>query len=260
MSWTQHAIPAATALALLLPACGPQAERMDDAQPGAEVAAMTGGLAADGAQEPLNQLTARERDEGWRLLFDGRTTAGWRGYNRPDMPDGWQVEDGMLVRVGRGGDIITEEQFANFELALDWRIGPGGNSGIFYRGVESSSAIYFSAPEMQILDDDAHADGSTVLTSAGSNYALHGAPRGVVRPVGEWNRVRLVVNGNHVEHWLNGRKIIEYELHSEDWKRRVAESKFRDWPAYGQAARGHIGLQDHGDRVEFRNIKVRVLP
>lgn len=210
--------------------------------------------------EPMNDLTDRERQAGWRLLFDGRTTDGWRGYGRADMPDGWRVENGLLVRAARGGDIITVEEFEDFELALDWRVGPAGNSGVFYRVVETDDPIYYSAPELQILDDAGHADGAAPSTSAGANYGLHAAPRGVVRPAGEWNSVRLVVDGNHVEHWLNGEKVVEYELHGDDWKQRVAASKFAAWPAYGQAPRGHIGLQDHGDRVEFRNIKVRVLP
>lgn len=210
--------------------------------------------------EPMNQLTPQERQAGWRLLFNGQTTDGWRGYGREDMPDGWRVESGLLVRGAGGGDIITTEQFEDFELALDWKVGPAGNSGVFYRAVETDDPIYFSAPEMQILDDAGHADGGAPLTSAGSNYGLHAAPRGVVRPAGEWNTARILVDGNHVEHWLNGQKVVEYELHSDDWKQRVAASKFAAWPAYGQASRGHIGLQDHGDRVEFRNIRVRVLP
>jgi hypothetical protein len=230
---------------------------MDESQPAS--GAQTDADAVAEGQEPINQLTAQERQEGWRLLFDGRTTDGWRGYNRPDMPEGWRVENGLLVRVG-AGDIITIEQFENFELVLDWRVGPAGNSGIFFRAVETDDPIYYSAPEVQILDDEGHRDGATPLTSAGANYGLHPAPPGVVRPAGEWNSVRLVVDGNSVEHWLNGQKVVEYELHSDDWKQRVAASKFNEWPVYGQASRGHIGLQDHGDRVEFRNIKVRVLP
>jgi hypothetical protein len=242
MSWKQIARTCTAVLAL--------------AGPAAACSAQSGSSVAEGP----NRLSAQERQEGWRLLFDGETTNGWRGYNRPDMPAGWQAVEGSLVRVASGGDIITTEQFANFELVLDWKVGPAGNSGVFYRAVETSDPIYFSAPEMQVLDDDGHRDGLTQLTAAGSNYALHPAPAGVVRPAGEWNSARIVVNGNHVEHWLNGRKIIEYELGSEDWQRRVAASKFNEWPNYGKAARGHIGLQDHGDRVEFRNIRIRVLP
>jgi hypothetical protein len=213
------------------------------------------GDAADAA--PDSAVTAHPE---WRPLFDGATTSGWRGYGKPDMPAGWQVVDGALTRVGEGGDIITTEQYANFELELEWMVKAGGNSGIFYRGVENTDAIYYSAPEMQVLDDAVHADGKNELTSAGSNYALHPAPRGVVKPVGEWNAVRIVANGDHIEHWLNGQKIIEYEINSDDWKQRVAASKFKDFPGYGQAKTGYIGLQDHGDWVAFRNIRIKVLP
>jgi hypothetical protein len=220
-------------------ACGAGSSRVDD----------TG--AARPADEPAGE---------WRVLFDGTSTDAWRGYGRPDLPAGWQIVDGALTRMAEAGDIVTKEQFANFELELDWMVRPGGNSGVFYRAVESADPIYYSAPEMQVLDDAAHQDGGSPLTSAGANYGLHPAPAGVVRPANEWNQVRLIVAGNHVEHWLNGQKIVEYELGSEDWKQRVANSKFVEWPAYGQAARGHIGLQDHGDWVAYRNIRIRVLP
>jgi hypothetical protein len=229
---------------------------MDDS-PAPEAGASS---AADAADRAPNTLTAQESQEGWRLLFDGTTTNGWRGYNRSDMPEGWEVVDGALTRTSGGGDIITTEQFANFELALEWKVGPAGNSGVLYRVIESDDPIYYSAPEFQVLDDAGHADGVSRLTAAGANYGLHPAPEGVVRPAGEWNSVRLVVDGNRVEHRLNDRKIVEYELGSADWKERVANSKFVEWPTYGTATRGYIGLQDHGDRVEFRNIRIRVLP
>jgi hypothetical protein len=211
-------------------------------------------------QEPaMNTLTESERADGWELLFDGTSLDGWRGYNRPDLPEGWEARDGSLVRTGPGGDIITDREFGDFELTLEWRLEEGGNSGVFYRAAEGEEWVYHSAPEMQVLDDGGHPDGQNPLTSAGSNYGLHPAPRGVVHPIGEWNQVRIVVQGDHVEHWLNGQKIVEYEFGSDDWKARVADSKFVEWPAYGQAERGHIGLQDHGDPVWFRNIKIREL-
>ncbi len=212
-----------------------------------------------GAQEAHNVLTDAEREAGWRLLFDGRSLDGWRGYNMDALPGGWAVEDGALTRVGRGGDIITEEQFSDFELSLEWKLEEGGNSGVFYRAVEGQEWIYHGAPELQVLDDANHVDGQDPRTSAGSNYGLHPAPRGVVRPAGEWNTSRVVVRGSHVEHWLNGTRIVEYELGSPDWAELVANSKFAQWPAYGQAERGHIGLQDHGDPVWFRNLKIREL-
>ncbi len=211
-----------------------------------------------GAQA-TGSLTDEERAAGWRFLFDGRSTEGWRGYGREDLPAGWTVVDGALTRVGRAGDIVTRERFRDFELTLEWKVSPGGNSGIFYRAVESERPIYHSAPEMQVLDDAGHADGKAALTSAGANYGLDPAPRGIVKPAGEWNAVRLLVRGNHVEHWLNGTRIVVYELGSPAWKEKVAASKFSAWPEYGKAAEGHIGLQDHGDWVAFRNIRIREL-
>lgn len=208
-------------------------------------------------QEAHNTLTAEERAAGWRLLFDGESTEGWRGYMREDMPGGWRVEDGTLTRAAAGGDIVTTETFADFELTVDWRLEPGGNSGVFFRAIEGPEYVYHSGPEMQVLDDSGHPDGGDPLTSAGSNYGLHPAPRGVVRPVGEWNESRIVVEGRHVEHWLNGQKVVEYEFGSDDWERRVAGSKFAEWPPYGRAEEGYIGLQDHGSRVWFRNVKIR---
>ncbi len=214
-----------------------------------------------GGFPPVNTLTASEQQEGWRLLFDGRTTAGWRGYKKQSVPPGWKVVNGSLVRAAAdAGDIITTEVFRNFRLALDWKVADGGNSGIFYRATEAGDYVWQSASEMQVLDDARHADGKSPLTSAGSNFALYPAPRGAVRPAREWNSAELVVNGSHVEHWLNGVKLLEFELGSPEWTQRVASSKFAAMPLYGKAAEGHIGLQDHGDRVEFRNIRVKILP
>jgi len=197
---------------------------------------------------------------GWTSLFDGRTTAGWRGYRMDSLPSGWQVVDGALTRVGAGGDIISTGTYANFELTLEWKISEGGNSGIFYRASEDTDAIYWNAPEMQVLDDARHPDGHSRLTAAGSDYAVYPSPAGVVKAAGEWNAVRLVVNGNHVEHWLNGVRVVEYELGSADWATRVAAGKFAPHARYGKNTSGHIGLQDHGDWVAYRNIQIRVLP
>lgn len=208
-----------------------------------------------------NVLSAAEQAEGWRLLFDGKTTTGWRNFGKSTISNSWQVVDGSLVRADTAaGDIITVDKFRNFDLALDWKVAPKGNSGIFYRVTEEADTIWKAAPEMQVLDDAGHENGKDTLTSAGAAYGLYAAPRGVVRPAGEWNNARILLNGNHVEHWLNGVKLFEYELGSADWKARVGKAKFREYPLFGTASEGHIGLQDHGDRVEFRNIRIRALP
>jgi hypothetical protein len=207
-----------------------------------------------------NTLSDAEKTAGWRLLFDGQTTAGWRNYNKQNIA-GWVVQDGALTRTDAGGDIITNDEFANFELSIDWKIEPGGNSGIFYRASEEKDdEIYWNAVEMQVLDDAKHPDGQNPLQSAGAAYDLYPAPRGHVHPGGEWNSARLIVNGNHVEHWLNGFKMVEYELGSRDWDSKVAASKFKPHAKFGKNTKGHIGLQDHGNVVAFRNIKIRTLP
>jgi len=221
---------------------------------------LAGSASAQGGAPAPNTLTSAEKKAGWRLLFDGSTTGGWKSYTRPGMPEGWKVVDGALTRVSPGGDIVTVDTFRNFEFSLEWQVLPGGNSGIFYRAADGAKAIYWSAPEMQVLDDARHVDGKSTWTSAGSAYGLYPVPRGVVKPAGEWNRVRLVINGNHVEHWLNDVKVVEYQLGSAEWSERVAGSKFAAWPEFGKAAEGRIGLQDHGDRVAYRSIKIRVLP
>jgi len=209
--------------------------------------------------EPQNFLTADEQAGGCKLLFDGQTTAGWRGYRKDHMPDGWQVKDQCLVRVGPGSDIITEDQWADFELQIEWRVCAAGNSGIFYRVNEEFDWPFFTGPEFQVLDNAEHADGRSPLTSAGSNYALHAPVRDVTAPVGFFNQVRIVCNGPHVEHWLNGERIVKYELWNDEWKQMVADTKFKAWPNYGLMQKGHIVLQDHGDMVWYRNIKIRAL-
>ena len=234
---------------VVLMACGPSA--------GAPPAPESG----SGAAGAPNTLTSAEQAQGWQLLFDGRSTSGWRGYRMTSMPAGWRVVDGNLARVEQASDIVTTGQFGNFELSLEWRLTtPGANSGIFYRATEAMDQIYFTGPEMQVLDDDVHPDGKSLLTSAGAAYGLYPAPRGAVKPLGQWNVARVLVDGNHVVHWLNGVKMADYVLGSPEWLEKVSQSKFAKWPAYGRAARGHIGLQEHGNPAEFRNIKIRVLP
>jgi hypothetical protein len=211
------------------------------------------------ADAPPNTLTAKEKAEGWKLLFDGKTTDGWRGYKKEKMPDGWKVENGALARAGGGGDIVTIEQFDNFELSLEWKISEGGNSGIMYHVTEEFGAPYETGPEMQVLDNAKHGDGKNPLTSAGACYALYPPVKDVTKPVGEWNLVKLVCKGAHVEHWLNGTKLLEYEYGSDEWNKKIEGSKFKAWPKFGKNPKGHIDLQDHGNLVWFRNIKIRVL-
>jgi hypothetical protein len=190
--------------------------------------------------------------------IDLSSPAAWRGYRLDTLPTAWRFDqDGVLTFSGAGGDIITRRPFGDFELELEWRISAGGNSGVFFRATEGTRAIYENAAEMQVLDNARHPDGRLAITSAGSNFALYGPERDVSRPAGEWNVARLVVRGPHVEHWLNGVKVVEYELWSPEWKARVAASKFTAWPAYGWNDRGHIGLQDHGDTVSFRRMRIR---
>ena len=244
----RRALPSA-ALPLALWTCGPAAR-----------SGSTAALPSPRATTTMNMLSAAEQAAGWRLLFDGRTTDGWRGYKKTTMPAGWQVVDGALTRTAEGGDILTTQKFGNFELSLEWKVAPGGNSGVFYRASEDDEAVYWTAPEMQVLDDARHPDGKSRLTAAGADYGLYEAPAGIVKPAGEWNEARILVNGRHVEHWLNGVRLLQYELWSPDWEMRVHNSKFAPHPHYGRNPEGYIGLQDHGDWVAYRNIKIRVLP
>lgn len=208
----------------------------------------------------MNVLTPAEKAAGWKLLFDGSTTNGWRGFKKPDVPAGWVAQGGELRRVAAAGDLITREQFQNFELVFDWKIGYGGNSGVMYHVTEDGSETYETGPEYQLLDDPHYPDGQSLLTSAGSDFGIYPVTQRMAKPANVWNTSRIVVNGAHVEHWLNGVKVVDYELWSPDWTQRVQNSKFKAWPGYGMAKYGYIALQDHEFPIAFRNIKIRVLP
>ncbi len=196
----------------------------------------------------------------WRVLFDGTSLDAWRGYKSDKVPVGWKIVDRTLAKDGRVEDIVSKDEFGDFELVMDWKIGEAGNSGIFYRGTEEYEHIYWSAPEYQLLDDAKASDNKTRLTCAGAAYAIYPSPPGHLKPVGEWNTARIVARGAHVEHWLNGFKLLEYELGSPDWQMKVKASKFVDWPNYGRAPRGHIAMQgDHEGALAFRNIRIREL-
>ena len=214
--------------------------------------------AASSTASGATPLTAEQRAAGWRSLFDGTTTSAWRGYHEATLPAGWRIVDGVLTKTGSVNDIITKDQFGNFELALDWKLSPGGNAGVFYRGTEEYDHIYWSAPEYQLLDDAGHPDGRSRLTSAGANFGLYPSPAGIVKPGGEWNSTLIVVNGNNVQHWMNGQKLLEYDLASPDWEAQVKASKFIAYPHYGRAPRGYIGIQgDHDGALWIRNVRIR---
>jgi hypothetical protein len=214
------------------------------------------------AEPRSNTLSDEERADGWQLLFDGTSLEHWRGFKSDSVPPGWTIEDDMIQfsseHGGEGyGDLMTKEQFANFELKLEWKISPNGNSGILYRVTENYEQEFHTGPEVQLIDN-AYA-GIKPDQSAGANYGLHAPARDVTKPVGEWNSLRLIVNGAHVEHWMNGEKLVEYELWTDEWKKMVADTKFAEWADYGLNKSGHIVLQDHGAGVWFRNIKIKVL-
>jgi len=229
------------------------------------IVAGLGLAAAVMTQSPGSRIEAAG---AWKALFDGKSLDAWRGYKSQTMPAGWRIEAGTLVKDDRVPDIITKDQFGDFELELEWKIGEAGNSGIFYRGIEdpdykgapNNDRIYTTGPEYQLLDDIKAADNKTRLTCAAAAYGLYPSPEGHLKPVGQWNKTRIVAKGAHVEHWLNDAKVVEYELWSPDWEAKVQAAKFKDWPKFGRAKRGHIGLQgDHEGPLAFRNIRIREL-
>jgi hypothetical protein len=227
------------------------------------------------AQETVgpNQLTQAEIDDGWVLLFDGETPTGWTGYQKDTFPTGWEVVDGTLHCKGsgrgeaggaEGGDIVYEKPFSNFHLKLEWKISEGGNSGIFYLGQDTFDTIWKTAPEMQVLDNERHPDAEAGVDGnrqAGSLYDLIPAKPQNAKPAGEWNSAEIKVYKGTVWHYQNGEVVLEYHLWTPEWNELVAGSKFPalnpDWAKV--ASEGLIGLQDHGDDVWYRNIKIKEL-
>lgn len=210
-----------------------------------------------------NSITQEEKAEGWQLLFDGRSFEHWRGYNKETVPKvGWKTEEGAMVVHG-GGDLITKEKYENFDFKVEFFLSEAANSGIFYMGQEiEGKPLYHSSPEYQLLDNETYINtqGMEIMNKhlTGDNYDLQD---GVINPAigkNKWYEARIISKNGHIEHWLNGKKHVEYDWNSPEWKEMVANSKFKDW-AYGKVLKGYIGLQDHGNEVKFRNIKIRKL-
>lgn len=237
----------ACACALLLVGCG----RSEEAQP-----------EDDGiATAAMNTLSAEEQAAGWQLLFDGETTDGWHNYRADTLSPMWTVEDGTLKLVGRGGgDIVTDDTFGAFELALEWKISDCGNGGLFFHVQEEHDVIWTGAPEYQLLDNTCADDRENPTHQAAANYDIHAPSEDATKPAGQWNQTRLIVSPQgRVQHYLNGVKVVEYTLGSDAWRAAVDSSKFAPFEHYGMAKSGAIGLQDHGDPLWLRNIKIRPL-
>ena len=216
-----------------------------------------------------NTLTAAEKAAGWKLLFDGKSTAGWHNYGKKTVGSSWKIENGALTlatdkkpdggwQVADGGDLISDDQYENFELNLEWKIANCGNSGIMFSGVETDEFDYIwqTGPEMQILDNTCHPDTKYVTHRAGDLYDMIETSHVTVKPAGEWNKVRIIKVNGEVEFWLNGYKVVEFTMYNGDWNNLISKSKFKDWKGFGMAKKGHLALQDHGDRIWFRNVKI----
>jgi len=202
-------------------------------------------------------LSAADAKAGWRSLS---SLEQWRLYQSEGAPTGWTANDSIIGKNGVGTDIVSRKTYTDFELAFDWMLDAGGNSGVFYRATEEYPKVYWSAPEYALLDDAKHPDGKNVITSAGAAHSLYAPPRGVVKAAGEWNTTRILVKGTHVEHWLNGQMVVSYDYDTPDYSERLAKSKFARWANFGKAKSGLIAIQgDHGGQLQIRHLRVREL-
>jgi hypothetical protein len=213
--------------------------------------------------EKINILSEKEKKEGWQLLFNGKNLDGWRTFQGKEI-SGWKVFDGVLNNSGvgsdHGGDIITKVKYQNFELSIEWKLAPQSNSGIFYHVNEKiGTAIYESGPEYQLIDDKGWPDKLRDDQHSGANYGMHAPKNALVKDINEWNQTRIVVDGTHVQHYLNGVKVVDYQLWDNDWKLLKEKGKWKEYSYYGMSRKGPIGLQDHGGLAQFRNIKIKVI-
>ncbi|WP_206483040.1 DUF1080 domain-containing protein [Thalassotalea sp. G2M2-11] len=207
-----------------------------------------------------NQLSAQEKSAGWQLLFNGEDMSQWRNFKSDTLNPQWRVLEGIMTLSAKGGgDILTKKRYQNFELVLDWKIAKAGNSGIFILADELGGAIYSHAPEIQILDNERHSDNKIDSHLSGSIYDLLASPSTAHKPAGEWNRVRIKLNNKHLEVWQNGVSTTSIVIGSTSWNALVKNSKFATWQGFAEGNAGHIGLQDHGDQVWFKNLKIREL-
>ena len=200
----------------------------------------------------------------WIDIFDGKSFDGWHGYNKDEVGPAWQIEDGAMVldkSKGKAGDIISDEAYQNFELTLEWKISECGNSGIFFNVVESPKyhSPWLTGPEMQILDNSCHPDAKIETHRAGDLYDMIQTSVVNVKPAGEWNKINIRSLDNEVTFWQNDEQVVQFTMHDESWDKMVSESKFKSMPDFGKARGGKIGLQDHGDKVWFRNIRIKKL-
>ncbi len=208
-----------------------------------------------------NQLTEQEKQQGWQLLFDGQSLSHWRNYQQDSISPKWQIQDNAITLTdGGAGDIITRQQYGDFELTLDWKISEGGNSGIFFLADETGKYVFSHAPEIQIIDNERHPDSKLDSRRAGALYDMIAAPAASQKPAGEWNTVKISLYDNVLQVWQNDVMTVHIVMHSSTWEKLVAASKFANWTGFAAQTKGHIGLQDHGDKVAFKNIKIRELP
>ena len=247
------------AVSLLYVACGPAPASSGNAENENDTA--MNNAAASGTP---NVLTDAEKAEGWTLLFDGQSKNGWHSYLNKTNLESWKVEDGALMldpKGGGGGSLITNEEFEKYHLKVDWKISKNGNSGIIFNVNEAPEHQddYRTGPEMQVLDNDGHPDAKIVKHRAGDLYDLITSSPETVKAVGEWNTAEIIINNDSLEFRLNGPTVVKTTLWDNSWKNMIANSKFKEWPAFGTFKKGRISLQDHGDTVWFRNINIRRL-